>query len=567
MTLARPLALSPAWMLALLAATPAIDAQLGTAETLVLDTQPGADDGRPFPRTALGDRLIFSGLDVAGMESVWISDGTAATTTRLIDFPSGTGIPADFANLGDQVIWVAGNKLYRTDGTPEGSHEFFDIASLGFTIDYVLWIHPLGDSGRGVVCVREHFQDMHLIVTDGTAANTVDYRQISNAQYPASIGGKIWFSGTENFGGDMEPWVTDGTDAGTYEVVDIEQYASQPTDFTQVGDEVWFSAAGAVYRSDGTAAGTSMIADTYGTPTDFTVLDDGTVVFVSGLTRGEMWRSDGTEAGTYQISFIDQGIWGAVLKTEVVAAGPYAYFVADPVTSEYELWRTDGSTGGTFHVSDLDHWGIYGLGAATTDGRFVFPFNDGSGSGTELLVTEGTPATTQILADVWAGSGGSNPEYFRRVGANIYFAADDGVTGKELHAVTIPETGGWIASTYANGCGSAVAPRMTWSGAPTLGDSFGIGVDGSPTALTHLFLSADPDFQELTSDCAGLVKSPLFVGTFVTDGAGDGEAVFGIPNLPPLVGLPFYFQAAHDTGVGAFGGLDLTNGLEVILGL
>jgi len=546
----------------LIAPTP----QLGSSDTLVKDFFPGATPSSPIPRASLGDRLVFVTLIPGGGQDVWITEGTEASTTLLMPSASPLPPPLGFCDVGDQVIWSLGSRLVRTDGTPEGTAEFFDFED-EFNVEFVLWIHPLGDTGRAVVAVREFLFGMHLYVTDGTQAGTSEIALLHNAQWPAPIGDKIYFSGqmTSN---DMEPWSTDGTAAGTSQIIDLAPTdQSRPREFTGVGDDVFFSALNKLWKTDGTAAGTVEVADPFAEPSGFVAFGDK-LLFVSGISsKGEVWISDGTTAGTTQVSFIDTLTqWGGAYKARPVVAGSIAYFVGNPAANVWELWRTDGTTAGTFFLASLPAFPFSGIGLATDDGRLVFARDDESGEGRELGITSGTPATTTLLADIAAGAGSSDPLYFRRAGTSLYFAADDGVLGDELHAVTIAETGGWLASPYDEGCGAGTPPRTTTSGAPVLGGTFGIGVEGEPLSPAYLFLSADPDFVKLGGGCAGLIKSPLYAGAFATGAAGTGEVHFSIPNLPPIVGLPFYFQIAVGTGVGPYAGLDLSNGLEVVLG-
>ncbi|MEM7306241.1 MAG: hypothetical protein AAF682_06205 [Planctomycetota bacterium] len=548
---------------ALLALSPLALASVGHSQltgddTLVLDLIPGPAGGNPLQGATLGDRYVFRTQDGAGFQSVWISDGSAGTTEQLASGFTGIQDPNLFAEVGELVIWKAGSQLYRTDGTPEGTFAFLDVNTL-FTVEFFLWIEPLGDTGRALVATRENFGPMHLLVTDGSAEGTLDEIVVSNAQDRISFGNLIYFGGVDSGVGD-ELYVTDGSPGGTKLVKDIDPDDSgMPRNFARVGDEIFFESNGTLWKSDGTEAGTVMVADPTGTPRRLVALGDR-LLFFSGFTYGELWTSDGTAVGTFQLSFIgpsDDGIFQIL----PVVAGSVAYFFARPVPGEVELWVTDGTVAGTTKVTDLD----YSSGVGLTDGRLIFTKTDPV-LGAEPHVTEGTEATTTLLADVASGAAGSGATRYYRAGTNIFITANDGVIGSELHSVTVAEAGGWVVENYGVGCGTTSPPRITSSLTPTLGDTFGIGAEGAPLTGVSLFLSADPFFESLGSDCAGLIESPLFAGVFATDATGSGELLFQVPNLPPIVGLPFYFQAALSTGTGPYGGLELTGGLEVILG-
>jgi ELWxxDGT repeat protein len=52
--------------------------------------------------------------------------------------------------------------------------------------------------------------------------------------------------------------------------------------------------------------------------------------------------------------------------------------------------------------------------------------------GTELWMTDGTPAGTRLVADIYPGPEGSYPNELTNVNGTLFFSADDGVHGMEL---------------------------------------------------------------------------------------------------------------------------------------
>ena len=65
--------------------------------------------------------------------------------------------------------------------------------------------------------------------------------------------------------------------------------------------------------------------------------------------------------------------------------------------------------------------------------QLIFTADDGT-HGTELWVTDGTAAGTQLLKDINPGAGYSFPENFTVLGDKLIFTADDGTHGTELWA-------------------------------------------------------------------------------------------------------------------------------------
>ena len=99
-----------------------------------------------------------------------------------------------------------------------------------------------------------------------------------------------------------ELWVTDGTEAGTYMVKDINSDGnSYPNDFVNAGDKMYFTATGPfgreLYTSDGSTNGTQMVNEfNYRTTDSFNEYNyyDSLFVFDSYLLfqlRWLFWRN------------------------------------------------------------------------------------------------------------------------------------------------------------------------------------------------------------------------------------------------------------------------------------
>ena len=95
-------------------------------------------------------------------------------------------------------------------------------------------------------------------------------------------------------------WVTDGSEAGTHLVKDINYNSSFPRWLTAVGNDVYFSA-----RDD----------------------DNGF----------ELWTSDGTEAGTYMIQ--DLNTSGASSPNPIILLNNSILMAAQDLTYGRELWK------------------------------------------------------------------------------------------------------------------------------------------------------------------------------------------------------------------------------------
>ncbi len=110
-----------------------------------------------------------------------------------------------------------------------------------------------------------------------------------------------------------------------------------------------------------------------------------------------------------------------------------AYFAAfDPVNGR-ELWKSDGTPAGTLLLKDIfpGAAGSAPADLAVVNNTLYFTADDGR-SGRELWKSNGTAAGTVRVKDIVAGTGGSAPTYLVGVGNTLYFAAGDAAAGTEL---------------------------------------------------------------------------------------------------------------------------------------
>ncbi len=109
------------------------------------------------------------------------------------------------------------------------------------------------------------------------------------------------------------------------------------------------------------------------------------------------------------------------------------YFRADDGVSGFELWKTDGTVSGTDLVRDL----YPGSGDSFVhnltyfNNALYFTADDGV-HGYELWKSDGTVAGTVLVKDIFPGSVGSSPGSLAVLNASLYFRANDGAYGCEL---------------------------------------------------------------------------------------------------------------------------------------
>ena len=195
------------------------------------------------------------------------------------------------------------------------------------------------------------------------------------------------------------------------------------------GKELW--------KSDGTDAGTVMVKNinaVAGSAIDSLVVMNGVLYFTAddGINGRELWKSDGTNAGTVILKNINPGINNSS-PDGLTNINGVLYFSADDGANGKELWKSDGTAAGTVLVKDIYNGPNSSLPGSFTlvDNTLFFSADDGV-AGRELWKSSGLPAGTAMVKDIFAGISSSNPTVLTRIGSNLLFAADDGTHGNEL---------------------------------------------------------------------------------------------------------------------------------------
>ncbi len=184
----------------------------------------------------------------------------------------------------------------------------------------------------------------------------------------ATIRGVAFFSADDGTHG-REPWVTDGTAAGTRMVADVApgSASSDPCDFLPVGDLVYFGTSQdtspqALWRTDGTPEGTAPVTDRdgvgvnllLGTTDDAFTIIAGDRLFFHGFSTtrasGQLWRAEDGLAtlvrGFTPTSFLR-------LDSTVGRSAIFEVTVPDGHGGlSRSWWVTDGTADGTVELAD-----------------------------------------------------------------------------------------------------------------------------------------------------------------------------------------------------------------------
>ncbi|MBW4520762.1 MAG: pre-peptidase C-terminal domain-containing protein [Scytolyngbya sp. HA4215-MV1] len=121
------------------------------------------------------------------------------------------------------------------------------------------------------------------------------------------------------------------------------------------------------------------------------------------------------------------------VPSNLTAVGNTLFFTANNGTDGIELWKSNGTPAGTVMVKDIFS-GATGSAPSSLvafGNTLYFAANDGV-NGIELWKSDGTAAGTVLVKDIFLGANGSSPSNLFVVGNTLYFTANNGANGVEL---------------------------------------------------------------------------------------------------------------------------------------
>jgi ELWxxDGT repeat protein len=160
----------------------------------------------------------------------------------------------------------------------------------------------------------------------------------------------------------------------------------------------------------------------------------GAAYFTAQLPEfgNELWKSDGTASGTFMVADLLSA--GSANPSLYGSVGGALLFAADSFGLGRELWKTDGTAAGTSLVKDIRPGATGSFPTesfAVVNGVLYFVANDGV-HGFELWKSDGTNEGTLFVADIAPGAANGSPQQLRSVNGTLYFVANDGTHGDEL---------------------------------------------------------------------------------------------------------------------------------------
>ncbi len=353
-----------------------------------------SDDDRPYAaneQVALGNVLLFRARpnNASYDWQLWRSDGTDAGTYPITSvtaqddegpyglFQSGPYVyffrQYRFAVAGGST--EQGRRLYRTDGTASGTILLRSFpGSISTDPENLIELN-----GKVLFNGYSPAEGVELWQTDGTpegtelvhdtdpAANGPSSVVNGGFRYPAKLGSRVYYQGNSGrgngFGGSLpghglELWTTDGTDAGTYEVKDLNPLYEYFANLTNSSSpELLTSHNNKLYLLSG-----------------LTPISTPRIHGPGPFQDNVLWESDGTAAGTNPVKPLGingPGTFGYFTTSirpgkryRMVGVGSQFFFVGGSVTGsgslDQEIWRSDGTASGTVQLRNLYNAQQYG---------------------------------------------------------------------------------------------------------------------------------------------------------------------------------------------------------------
>lgn len=357
---------------------------------LIRDLFPGPGDSSYSFHSAAGGAIGYQ-LGAPPIQDLWFTDGSVAGTWSL----------------------TARNSLLAEQGL-----NFYRFAPLGS--DYLFWTQS--DQFR-LWRIQPATQALSLVRAFDTPPDAGAEIALSQDN-PGYAGGRPLFAMYDRVQGS-EPWITDGTAAGTAPIADLAP---------QIANES--SSALPVFAHDGIEL--------------FAATDN--------IQQRGLWRTDGTAVGTSFVAAVSPlpDYYGV----HTVRRGASTFFLGTEGDGSLSLWRTDATPAGTARVQSLGGTLPFGFSSTSCGEGFAslgntFYFGANADTSRSLYRSDGTGTGTTAMGNFpgAAGASGADVCVLGAFGGELYFSASDSVSGQ-------------LVLWRSNGLAAGHAPLLSASGKP-----------------------------------------------------------------------------------------------------
>ena len=450
--------------------------------TKVAEINTGSNSSNPRYFMEYNGELYFN-ASVSFQQRLYKTSGSGATLVADINGNSVGYNPKPLKVINNKLLFHAssqahGGELFITDGTSSGTEVLLDIypgpngSSVSDNIDFYAEFN-----NELYFWARETSGPFSLWKTNGTVAGTVkivDPIFSGGPTYMTTYNGKIYFTAYSGPAQNPELYVTDGTTSGTGLFLEINPSTvntlaagSNPNDLFVYDGYLFFSADDGthgreLWRSDGTAVGTKMVADIFpntlnpafekgSSPDNFIEFNDELYFSARGYDEG-LNQITGTELYKYTnangVNRVKDFYTGN-LNSGIGSNNPFfilnneLYIKAQDGTessNNFEIWKTDGTENGTIKVINATslnnvspNFSLQDKTFIVLNNKLIFEHNT-----QQIWVTDGTNSGTQQLTNMGINNVPIGVLAFQPIVYNneIYFGGNYPTQGVELWKLT-----------------------------------------------------------------------------------------------------------------------------------
>ena len=286
----------------------------------------------------------------------------------------------------------------------------------------------------GVGLVRPATAITPPVTEVGGAFNVPQVSAVSESNH-ATLGGYLYYIGSDGEHGN-ELWRTNGTPAGTSMVADVSPGPASTfiNGIFSAGGRIYFSDGESVtWVSGGTAVSTRLLvrAGTYAAA-DAPAITNGALLSMRTNDEGaELWSTNGTPAGTHLLADIKPGAEGSY-PSNFERIGDYQYFIATIDTCDC-IYRSNGLSVSLIEPQD-EQPGASGakllnvngdlvfIGGNYVDGEYLYRWDGSSLHEISRLYVPSDPVLADGVVYVRANRDGGTPHLLR------YDTSDDSLT-------------------------------------------------------------------------------------------------------------------------------------------
>ncbi len=239
---------------------------------------------------------------------------------------------------------------------------------------------------------------LHCQVELKSAPNGPAY---SSPRYLTAFKNLIFFNANSSMG--SEPWVTDGTQNGTFMLADLSigKSGSNPGRFVELNGKYFFVA--------------------------------------NDTVKTNVYVTDGTSAGTFVFLNFHDTIHQRYLYNSIIKHKDKLYFNALRDSNGTQLWETDGTEMNTKCITNFKG-GSWNYFLGKINDEYVFLHEDSS-TGVEIWKSKGSEYSATLIKDINPGKSSTQINTLGQINNSILFTALDSNNDREL----------WITDATANG--------------------------------------------------------------------------------------------------------------------